>query len=96
VDRDNVGVAQYPCRRSFPAKALNRRTARELARQNQFHRYDSAEAALARLIDDPHATPANFLEQLIVAKLTARGARRGSSRVRARPGIRSRGVQFGR
>jgi hypothetical protein len=68
VDRHNRGVIEFQTRCGFVAETLAFIACGELAAAKHFQRHNSAGRRVPSTENDPHATGAEFTEQLIFAK----------------------------
>jgi hypothetical protein len=82
VDGHDVRMLQTGRRRGLDAKPVDEFLTRILAQQQHLHRDDAVQALLPRLVNDAHAAPGDFLQQLVVAEVFQR-AQRSRSRGRA-------------
>ena len=69
VNLDDVGMAQAPRGHSLEAEPPEIVVVGKRTQQQKLEGHEAVEAALAGLVDDPHPTARNLLQQFIVAEL---------------------------
>jgi hypothetical protein len=68
VNRHDVRVLKHRCGDGFALEPLGDLFAGKLARQNEFHRNQSAQALLSRLIDHSHPAARDLLQQFVITE----------------------------
>ncbi len=68
MDGNDIGVLERRCRRRFRPKTMDELARGKLAAEDQLERNRSSEVALTRAIDNAHAAPGNFIEQIVITE----------------------------